>query len=57
MNKTNFLMMALCLALPLSANARGNVEAGAKKSEMNFTGGTLTISADGAEILKTPLGK
>ena len=33
MNKTNFLMMALCLALPLSANARGNVEAGAKKSE------------------------
>ena len=33
------------------------VPADAKKFEMNFTGGTLTISADGAEILKTPLVK
>jgi hypothetical protein len=33
------------------------VPAGAKKFEMNLTGGTLAISADGAEILKTPLGK
>lgn len=33
------------------------VPAGAKKFEVNFTGGTLTISADGAEILKTPLAK
>ncbi len=33
------------------------VSAGAKKFEMNFTGGTLTISADGAEILKVPLAK
>ena len=33
------------------------VPAGAKKFEVNFTGGTLTIGADGAEILKTPLAK
>ncbi len=33
------------------------VPASAKKFEMNFTGGTLTLSADGAEILKTPLEK
>ena len=33
MKNTNILMFALCLALPLSANARGNAEAGAKKSE------------------------
>jgi hypothetical protein len=33
------------------------VPAGAKKFEMNFTGGTLTLNADGAEILKTPLAK
>ena len=28
------------------------VPAGAKKFETNFTGGTLTVGADGAEILK-----
>ena len=33
------------------------VPAGAKKFEVDFTGGTLTVGADGAEILKTPLGK
>ena len=33
------------------------VPAGAKKFEMNFTGGMLTISADGVEILQTPLNK
>ena len=33
------------------------VPAGAKKFEVNFGGGTLTIGADGAELLKTPLGK
>ena len=33
------------------------VPAGAKKFEVNFGGGTLTIGADGTEILKTPLGK
>ena len=33
------------------------VPAGAKKFEVNFMGGTLTISADGAEILKMPLEK
>ena len=36
---------------------RAKVPAGAKKFEVNFTGGTLTLGADGAEILKTPLGK
>jgi RNase P/RNase MRP subunit p29 len=38
-------------------NEAAKVPAGAKKFEVNFTGGTLTISADGAEILKTPLAK
>jgi hypothetical protein len=33
------------------------VPAGAKKFEVNFGGGTLSVGADGAEILKTPLGK
>ena len=33
------------------------VPAGAKKFEVNFGSGTLTVGADGAEILKTPLGK
>ncbi len=33
MKKTNILFVALCLALPLSASARGNAEDGAKKSE------------------------
>ena len=33
------------------------VPSGAKKFEVNYTGGTLTISADGAEILKTELKK
>ena len=33
------------------------VPAGAKKFEVDFTGGTLTVGADGAEILKAPLGK
>ena len=33
------------------------VPAGAKKFEMNFMGGTLTIGADGTEILKTELKK
>ena len=33
------------------------VPAGAKKFEVDFTGGTLTVGADGAEILKTPLAK
>ncbi len=33
------------------------VPAGAKKFEMNYTGGTLTLGADGAEILKTELKK
>ena len=33
------------------------VPAGAKKFEVNFMDGTLTIGADGAEILKMPLAK
>ena len=33
------------------------VPAGAKKFEVDFTGGTLTVGADGAEILKMPLAK
>ena len=33
------------------------VPAGAKKFEVKYEGGTLTIGADGAEILKTPLAK
>ena len=33
------------------------VPAGAKKFEVNFTGGTLTIGADGTEILKSELKK
>ena len=33
------------------------VPAGAKKFEVNFGGGTLTVGADGAEILRTSLGK
>ena len=32
MKKTGILIIALCLALPLSAGARGNAEEGAKKS-------------------------
>ena len=31
------------------------VPAGAKKFEVNFTGGTLIVGADGAELLKMPL--
>lgn len=31
------------------------IPAGARKFEVNFTGGTLTVGADGAEILKMPL--
>ena len=33
MKKIKSLMVALCLALPLIANARGSAEEGAKKSE------------------------
>ena len=33
------------------------VPAGAKTFEVNFMDGTLTIGADGAEILKVPLAK
>ena len=33
MKTTNSLILTLCLAIPLSVNARGNAEAGAKKSE------------------------
>jgi cytochrome c553 len=33
MKKIEILMLALCLSLPLAANAKGNAEAGAKKSE------------------------
>ena len=33
MKNTNILMIAVCLALPLSASARGNAEAGAQKAE------------------------
>ena len=33
MKTTNSLILAVCLAIPLSVNARGNAEAGAKKSE------------------------
>ena len=32
MKKINILMVAVCLALPMAANARGNAEEGAKKS-------------------------
>lgn len=32
MKTTKILMIAICLLLPLSANARGNAEEGAKKS-------------------------
>ena len=32
MKKTSILIIALCVALPLSAGARGNPEEGAKKS-------------------------
>ena len=32
MKKTGILIIALCVALPLSAGARGNAEEGAKKS-------------------------
>ena len=33
MKKINILAIAVCLAVPLSAGARGNAEAGAKKAE------------------------
>lgn len=33
MKTTNILLTAICLAMPLSVSARGNAEAGAKKSE------------------------
>ena len=33
MKKTNILIVAIFLAVPLSVSARGNAEAGAKKSE------------------------
>ena len=33
MKKINILLAAICLAIPITANAGGNVEAGAKKSE------------------------
>ena len=33
------------------------VPAGAKKFKVVFEAGTLTVTADGAEILNTPLGK
>jgi cytochrome c553 len=33
MKKIEILMLTLCLSLPLAANAKGNAEAGAKKSE------------------------
>lgn len=36
---------------------RAKVPAGAKKFEVAFEAGTLTVSGDGVEILKTPLGK
>jgi hypothetical protein len=43
--------------LLLDKKESGKVPADAKKFEVNFTGGTLTVSAEGAEILKAPLGK
>jgi cytochrome c553 len=33
MKTTSILLTAICLTLPLSVSARGNVDAGAKKSE------------------------
>lgn len=33
MKKTNIFVIALCLAVPLAVNARGNVEKGAEKSK------------------------
>lgn len=33
MKTTNILILAICLVIPLSVNARGSAEAGAKKSE------------------------
>ena len=33
MKKINILLAAICLAIPIAASARGNIEAGAKKSE------------------------
>lgn len=33
MKTTNILILMICMAIPLSVNARGNAEAGAKKSE------------------------
>ncbi|MEO6785623.1 MAG: hypothetical protein ABI318_05770 [Chthoniobacteraceae bacterium] len=39
----------------VNKKASAKVPAGAKKFEVNFGGGTLTVGADGAEILKTPL--
>lgn len=33
MKKTSMMIAALCLAVPLSVKARGNADAGAKKSE------------------------
>jgi len=33
MKKINTLLVAICLTIPVAANARGNVEAGLKKSE------------------------
>lgn len=50
MKNSNILMIAFCLFLPLSAIARGNVEAGAKKSETckacHGEGGAKPIQAD-----------
>jgi hypothetical protein len=43
--------------LLLDKNVRGKVPADAKKFEVNFTGDTLTVSADGTEILKTSVGR
>ncbi len=41
----------------LDTKESAKVPAGAKKFEVIAIAGTLTVSADGAEILKTPLGK
>lgn len=50
MKTINILVAVICLALPLSANARGNAEEGAKKSETckacHGEGGAKPIQAD-----------
>ena len=43
--------------LLLDKKEAAKVPAGAKKFEVALAAGTLTVTADGVEILKTPLGK